>query len=272
MEINLEAIVDTPEASVDMKSGLETFQGMSDAARKIAISFANDKVLQRINYKSDIRTRMKHSFKGSYGLRFSIEVLGRAEQNAINEMGKETLVELISYTMTAARYGKVHKLSKQAAFVIDNMRMSELDLIEEIRNSCMRKIHKVPAKFNQDVVLNYKERGANPVQLARFDKKSAQLLTPIHDAKELHVSAAISRLNINTGNGRLTPIGEKDTFAFGFSGDYANINVNLKKLFSENLDDNNGVPSNQRKFIDFFAQTIRLKDGKIVKYIIRRIN
>lgn len=271
MEIDLEAIVETPDASVDMKAGLETFQGMSDAARKIAISFANDKVLQRINYKSDIRTRMKHSFKGSYGLRFSIDILGRAEQNAINDMGKETLVELISYTMTAARYGRVPKLSKQASLVVESMRMSELDLIEEIRSSCMRKIHKVPAKFNHDVVLNYKERGAAPVQLAKFDKRSAQLLTPIHDAKELRVSAAISRLNINTGNGRLTPIGERDTFAFGFSGDYAYIDVNLKKLFSENLDDNNGVPSNQRTFIDFVAQTIRLKDGKIVKYIVRRM-
>lgn len=271
MDIDLEAVVDTPDASVDMKSGLETFQGMSDAARKIAISFANDKVLQRINYKSDIRTRMKHSFRGSYGLRFSIEVLGRKEQAAINEMGKDTLVELISYTMTAARYGKVRKLSKRAAYVINNMRMSELELIEEIRSSCMRKIHKVPAKFNQDVVLNYRVRGADAIQLAKFNKKSALLLTPIHDARELRVSAAISRLNINTGNGRLTPAGEKDTFAFGFSGDYANINVNLKKLFSENLDYNNGVPSNQRKFIEFFAQTIRLKDDKIVKYIIRRM-
>lgn len=271
MEIDLEAVVDTPDASVDMKSGLETFQGMSDAARKIAISFANDKVLQRINYKSDIRTRMKHSFKGSYGLRFSIEVLGRAEQNAINEMGRDTLVELISYTMIAARHGRVPKLSRRASLVIDSMRMSELELIEEIRSSCMRKIHKVPAKFDQDVVLNYKARGADPVQLAKFNKRSALLLTPVHDAKEILVSATISRLNINTGNGRLTPIGEKETVAFGFSGDYANINVNLKKLFSENLDENNGIPSNQRKFIDFRAQTIRLRDGKVVKYIIRRM-
>jgi len=271
MEIDLEAVVDTPDASVDMKSGLETFQGMSDAARKIAISFANDKVIQRINYKNDIRTRMKHSFKGSYGLRFSIEVLGRAEQRAINEMGKGTLVELLSYTMTAASYGKVPDLSDEATAVIEKMRMSEQELIEEIRSSCMRKIHKVPAKFNHDVVLNYRPRGADPVKLAKFDKKSAQLLTPIHDAREILVSASISRLNINTGNGRLTPIGEKDTFAFGFDSDYALVDVDLKKHFSENLDENNGVPSKKRTHIQFTARTVRLKDGKIVKYIVRKM-
>lgn len=271
MEINLEAVVETPDSSVDMKSALDTFQGMSDAVRKITASFANDKVIQRVNFKGDVRTKMKHSFSGSYGLRFSIEILGKDEQIAVNEMGKDVLIELLSYTMTAARYGKVPRLSKAAIAVVDHMRMSEQELIEEIRSSCMRKIHRVPLKFNQDVILRYKPRGTQAVKLANFDQKSARLLAPIHDPQEILVSAAISRLNINTGNGRLTAIGEKDTTAFGFSGDYNFVNVNLKKHFSENLDDNNGVPASQRTYIDFRAQTIRLRDGQIVKYIVRRM-
>jgi len=269
LELEFEIIVKTGEDAVDMKAGLETFQGMSDAARKIATSFANDQVLKRINYKSDIKTRLKHSFKGSYGQRFSIDIQGGAEQRAINEMGTEVFVELLSHTMMAARYGRTPNLSKSAQVVLDAMRMSEIDLIDEIRSSCMRRVHKVPAKFNQDVLLRHAPKGAQPVVVAHFDRSSAKLLDPIFDPVEVEIRAAVSRLNINTGNGRCKLLGEKDTVAFGFSGDYFFIDVDLKKHFSENLDANNGTPQEHWSYIPIRAQRVKLNDGKVVKYLIR---
>lgn len=133
----------------------------------------------------------------------------------------------------------------------------------------MRRIHKVPAKFNHDVSLRYVRRGAEPVVVGKFDQRSAKLLNPVFHPEEVVVSAAVTRLNINTGNGRFRVLGEKDTVAFGFSADYVFIDVELKKKFSENLDDNNGVPPDHWSYIRLRAQTIRLKDGKAVKYLVR---
>lgn len=126
MELDFEIIVETEENNVDMKSGLETFQGMSDAVRKIATSFANDQVLKRINYKSDIRTKLKHSFKGSYGQRFSMDIIGKGDQATINQIGKDVFIELVSHTINEARYGKPKKISRGAQGILDSMRMSEI--------------------------------------------------------------------------------------------------------------------------------------------------
>ncbi|WP_291374743.1 hypothetical protein [Acinetobacter sp. UBA6720] len=41
MELELDLVIDTPNFSVDMKSGLTTMQGVSDAVRLIAETVAN---------------------------------------------------------------------------------------------------------------------------------------------------------------------------------------------------------------------------------------
>lgn len=268
MELDFEIIVDSPEPAVDMKAGLDTLQGISDAARKITISFANDELAKRLSYQGGIRTKLKQSFRGSFGQRFSIEVLGNHEQGRINEIGKSTFVELLAHTLTAAKYGKPRKLSLEARAILDEMQMSENDLVEEIRTSCMRRVHKLSAKFGHDVTVSYKPRNEDRLEVGKFTKKSALMLNTVFDPARIKISAAVSRLNINTGNGRLRLKGEKETVAFGFFGDYFFVDMDLKKIFSENLDENNGVRSDHWEHISLYAQTIRLKSGKIVKYLI----
>lgn len=268
LEINLEAVVQTPESQVDMKSGLDTFQGVSDAMRKIAESLLNDEVIHRINYKSDIRTTLKESFEGSFGQRFSLDVLGSSQQRKLNEIGLRNFIDLIHYFMTEAKYGTPRRLTPGAAHYLDSVRFSEADLVEEIRRSCMRRVHKVAKTFSHNLVVRAYDAQDRAVLIGKFDKKSADLLDPTFDPRIVQISASVTRLNINTGNGRIQLLGENTTTAFGFAGDYNFIDLRLKKAISENLDDNNGVRVEQRTYIELMARRLVLRDGKIVKYVV----
>lgn len=73
MELNLDAVIETPIYQVDMKTGLDTFQGLSDATRTIVETILTDEVPIKKSAKSKVRSNMKNSFSGSYGLRFGIE-------------------------------------------------------------------------------------------------------------------------------------------------------------------------------------------------------
>ena len=70
MSINLDVLIDTPEHSVDMKTGLETLLGVSDATRSISETVLIGHVPKKQNAKSNVRTNLKQSFKGSYGHEF----------------------------------------------------------------------------------------------------------------------------------------------------------------------------------------------------------
>ena len=83
MELELDLVIDTPNFSVDMKSGLTTMQGVSDAVRLIAETVATDEVPSKNTSRSSVRTRLKKNFSGSYGQMFSVEAF---EDEAIKRL------------------------------------------------------------------------------------------------------------------------------------------------------------------------------------------
>lgn len=89
---------------------------------------------------------------------------------------------------------------------------------------------------------------------------------PENKIEDLKVS--ITRLNINTGNGRLLIEDEEETVAFGFGVIYKEVKLEAKKLFSKNLDINNGMERENWIKLKISARPIKLKSGKIVKYIV----
>lgn len=268
MELQFEAVIDSPTYSADMKSALDTLQGISDATRKITESILTDDIVKRINFKSDIRTNLKKSFKGSFGQQFSLDVEGKKNIDKINEIGVKNFVDIVHFILMESRYGETRILSSKAKKFLEEIKFSENELIEEVRSSCMKNAHKISGKFGHDVTVRFKGPSGRRVFVGKFDKNSAGLLNPKFDPRKANIRAGITRLNINTGNGRLQLIGENTTTAFGFSGDYANIELRLKKLFSENLDDNNGVRADAWNYLELTAQRLVLKNGKVVKYVV----
>lgn len=268
MSINLDVVMDTPDGSVDMKSGLDTLQGVSDASRTIATTILSGVVPERNTPKAKVRTTMRQSFIGSYGQKFSIDIYDEQYEKKFRKIGKMAFAELIGYFLNDAVYLEFDHLSEKAQNILKELGDTAEILSEQLRTSAIEHIHDVSNKFNHDIKVRYRKSRDEQIVLAKFDTDTGSVLDVIKSNEVVDIVACITRLNINTGNGRLQIKGENETVAFGFSTEYQAIPLIGKKKFSENLDKNNGVPSEKREYLNISASPMHLASGKIIKYLV----
>jgi len=268
MAINFDVVIDTPDYEVDMKTGLDTLQGVSDATRTIAETVLTGRVPQRKTYKSDVRTTLKKSFKGSYGQIFSLEISDEDLKKEYRRIGNSTFSELMSFFMKEALDLEVDELSDKAQKVVAALGNNAERLVKQLRTSIMKNAHEVSKKFGYDVRVNYRNGMAGKVELAKFDKTTASALEAKKSAKKIRVFASVRRFNTNTGNGRLQLQGREETVAFGFDITYRDVKLATKKKFSENLDYNNGIDIEKWKYLEIIVSPIELNDGSVIKYIV----
>ncbi|MCX9469357.1 hypothetical protein IG522_17950, partial [Vibrio cholerae] len=269
---NFDVVIDTAnEYSVDMKSGLDTLQGISEATRYIAETLLTDNVPKKLTHTKKVRTRLKKSFKGSYGQVFGLDIEDDLLKRKFKDIGAEVFAELMGYFVSEALYQEPLKLSPKAEKIVTDLGEKEEALINQLRKSSLEKIHEVSTKFGHDVKLRYRKSSVDQTVLAKFDKTTVYALKPISARNDVDITASITRLNINTGNGRLLLSGESETVAFGFSIEYKDVKIAAKKKFSENLNNNNGVHPDNWDVLKMIARPMKLKNGKIVKYIIKGI-
>lgn len=269
MTINFDVIIDTPEYEVDMKSGLDTLQGVSDATLIIAETLVTGRVPKRKTYKSDVRTTLKKSFKGSYGHIFSLDLTDDELKKEYRKIGNATFSELMSYFMKEALYLETDELSEKGQAVI--LKCGEVlveDLLVQLRKSAMINIHEIATKFNHDVIIQYRKNLNERVPLVKFDRDTVLGVQAEKTDERLNLTAAIRRFNANTGNGRLQLLDEEETVAFGFSTLYRDVAFASKKMFSANLHHNNAISRDNWKYIDLIASPIKVRDGRIVKYLV----
>jgi len=269
MPINLEVVIDTKDYEVDMKAGLETLQGVSEATLSIAETLVTGKVSLRHRGISSVRTILKKTFNGSYGQGFTVEISDETLQKEYKKIGNQTFAELMSYFMKESLYIESAELSAKAQKIVDNLGDSAEDLIKKLRVSSMEDIHKISTKFNHDVKIRHRKSLNDRVVIASFNKSTVLALQAKESDSNIDITASITRLNINTGNGRLLLKGADETVAFGFGIEYKEVRLEAKKKFSENLDHNNGIDSSKWKNLKIIARPIKLRDGKIVKYIVK---
>ncbi|WP_454833372.1 hypothetical protein [Pseudomonas veronii] len=268
MPINLDIVIDTAEYEVDMKSGLDTMQGISDATRIIGETLLLGKVPERITAKSSVRTTLKKTFKGSYGLSFRLDVLDEEPRKELRRIGNSVFTELMGYFMKEALYIETHDPSDKAQKVLDKLGDHAEDLIKQLRLSVMKNVHEVSVKFDYDVSVKYRKSFEERIPLAKFTKDTVHAVQATKTDERLNLIASIRRFNTNTGNGRLQLEGEDDTVAFGFRVNYRDVDFAMKKKFSENLDKNNGIEVDRWVYLELVANPIRLLDGRVVKYLV----
>lgn len=271
MSINLDLVIEAEDDFVDMKSGLISMQGISDSIRCVAESVLTDDVPERQNSKSSVRTSLKKSFKGSYGHTFSLDIYDDSLKKKLNKIGKTTLIELISYFISESLYKESECLSEKAQAVLDGLGNKAVKIVDKLRKSPLKNVHEITKKFNYDVKIHHRVSRDKKTIIANFDVESAALLEAKKCIDKINLKAAVTRLNINTGNGRLGVFGEDGTVAFGFNVRYEDVNLKLKKIVSRNLNYNNGVDGDERQYINIVASTIKLTDGRIVKYIVEKV-
>lgn len=270
--MNFDIVIDSHDDSIDMKTGLETFKGVSDATRIIVESILSDNVVKRQSYKSNVRTNLKQTFKGSYGLMYNLEIYDTSLKDKFNQIGQKTFAEIMTYFINESLFLESENLSSQAERIIEKFgdNNSE-DLIQQLRASPLNNIHKTPTVFEHNVKINFRKSQKTSTQIAKFDSNTAESLRATIADEGYDITASITRFNIFTGNGRLLVKNTSQTVAFGFKKKYGDINIDAKRKFSTNLNENNGLPQNKWKYLKINVLPIQLQDGKIIKYIVTRL-
>jgi hypothetical protein len=268
MSLNLDVVIGSPDFEVEMKSGLKTLQGSSDAVRTISETLFTGVVPERKTINGKVRTLMKANFSGSYGQIFSVEILDEVARGKFQEIGWEAYCELLSHFLNEAVYKEGNKLSAKSQHILEGLGGKADDLIRQLRISAMKHIHDTSYKFNYDVKVRFRKNRDEQFALANFNRETGATLSAKLSRREFDIQAVVTRLNINTGNGRLQLIDEEETTAFGFGTEYKLINLKAKKLLSDNLGRNNGVEPEHWVYLPLQVRPMVLRDGKVVKYLI----
>lgn len=267
--MKVDLIIKTEEHAVDMKTGLETISGASEAVRSVVEAVLTDKVSQRNTSANKVRNTMMESFEGSYGLVFEVGTEDPELKAKLSSIDKEVMSQVISYFMSEALYQESPPLSPDATMLIrDISAETQESLIEKLRRSPLQNAVSVPSTYGHSVVLKTHVGELDRRDIIILNNRSKTNLSPKTNKDVVKLRACITRLNINTGNGRLLIEGQTETVAFGFPSAYKEVRVAAKKRFSENLDKNNGLSSDKWEYIDIVATTLRLKSGHIIKYLI----
>lgn len=268
MPINFEVLINTPEYEVDMKSGLDTMQGISDATQIIGEALLSGRVPEKITAKRSVRTTLKKSFKGSYGQNFRLDVLDESAKKELRKIGNATFAELVAYFMREALYIETAEPSEKAQKILDGLGDGAEELTKQLRVSVMKKVHEVAVKFGHDIQIKYRKSFDDHVSLVRFTSDSVHAVQAERTEERLALKASIRRFNTNTGNGRLQLEGEDDTVAFGFRASYRDVDFAMKRKFSDNLHHNNGIEMERWEYLEIIANPIKLLDGRVVKYVV----
>ena len=268
MTVDLDVIIDSPDYSVEMRSGLKTLQGSSDAVRTISETVLAGKIPERKTFKGKVRTVLKSSFSGSYGQIFTLDIFDEKLKTKYGEIGWEVFSEILSYFLNESVYKETRGVGIAAKKIIEDLGEIGEELSKHLRASAMKNIHDTSFKFNYDVKIRIRKNREEQKVLAKFDRVTGATLATKLDPQNIDILAAITRLNINTGNGRLELLEDNETTAFGFGAEYKLVNLNAKQTLSDNLASNNLLEKEQRIYIKLQVRALRILDGKVVKYFI----
>ncbi|MGS0827709.1 hypothetical protein ACVBIO_18060 [Shewanella sp. 0m-8] len=274
MSVNFDVVMASDDYSVDMNSGLDTLKGASEATRQIATTILEERVPERLSSESKVRTNLKKSFRGSFGQQFSIDIYDVDVQKRFNKIGKKAFAELISYFINEALYQESLELSLKAKNVLKGLGVElEEKLIKQLQTSSLDHLHTVSNNFNQGVKLRYRQSREKQTILAKVDRATHATLKPRTDRTKRDIAASITRLNINTGNGRLQIQGADETVAFGFPATkrYLELKVASKAPFSKNLHTNNSKPREEWETLHLRVHTETTSTGRVIKYIVEGI-
>ncbi|AVQ88999.1 hypothetical protein C7R88_16975 (plasmid) [Plesiomonas shigelloides] len=271
MSLNFDVVIESDDYSVDMTAGLETIQGASEITRIVTETILTENVPQRLSKNAKIRTKMKRSFEGSYGIKYSVELDDPDLKKRLRSIGKQTLHELIHYFVSESLYMESNKLSEKSEKTLLKLSSMEDKLVEQLRKSSLEHLLSMSKHFNKSVKLHYYKSATDKIEVASVNKNSCGVLVPQIDDTKITFEASITRLNINTGNGRLLIKGEDETVAFGFPSSYKEVKQFAKKKFSENLDKNNGIPSESWLTLTLQAKSVKLSNGRVIKYLIEKV-
>lgn len=269
MNVKFDFLIDSEEFSIDMKTGLESLQGVSDTFRLIGEALLTDDVADRKTHRNDVRTNLEKNFKGSYGQIFSLEPHDKDAVLALQKMGKDIFAELVNYILSEALYEESKPLSGKAQNVLENLSQKTVQqLMKKLRNP-LRNLHKIHRAFGYSLQIRYRKYATDPVLIQMFNANTYEALNAQESRDTVEIKAAITRINIKNGNGRIKIYTESNTLAFGFGKAFESLPKEIKKIFSTNLNNNMGINQDNWEYLNLKVHPVKLGDGSIIKYVFK---
>jgi len=203
MNIKFDFLIDSEEFSIDMKTGLESLEGVSDTFRLIGEALLTDDVADRKTHRNDVRTNLEKNFKGSYGQIFSLEPHDKDAILALRKMGKDTFVELVEHFISEALYEDPKELSPEALEVLENLSNRTIKLLMKKLRNPLRTLHKIHRAFGYSLKIRYRKYGKDPILIQNFDAETYEALNAVEENEIIDIQAAVTKINVHTGNGRI---------------------------------------------------------------------
>ncbi|WP_083610105.1 hypothetical protein [Neptunomonas phycophila] len=269
IKLNLDVVVNSLENEIDMQYGLETLKGTSDVISIAAETILRERVPEKRTHKSDVRTRLKNTFTGSYGQRFSLEIEDKDLQKRLRKIGDEVFLEVLSYFVMDALYIETPDLSDGAEIIVDQLSDISDKLVDRLKEPLID-MHKIAVYFNYNIQIRQRKRGLDvPRQLLLLDKNTAKNITEATCSdEEEDFDVVIVRFHSITGNGRFYIKKLQAIESFGFASKIKVVTDQIRKSISENLHKNNTVDPENGTFIKIRTKKISLPKGKVIKYLI----
>ncbi|NOR68499.1 MAG: hypothetical protein GQ532_02180 [Methylomarinum sp.] len=269
MKVNLDVVIDSPENEIDMQYGLETLKGTSDVISIAAEAILRERVPEKRTHRSDARTKLKQSFTGSYGHKFSIEIEDKQLQSRLRKIGNDTFLEVLGYFVMEALYLDSGELSSEADAIVEQLADIEDKLVTRLKEPLVD-MHKIANYFNYKIKIRQRKRGLpEPKQLFLLDNCTAKNITEaIRSDVEEDLDVVIVRFHSITGNGRFYIKEFEEIESFGFASKVRAVTDQIRKSISANLHKNNTIAPGNGEFIKIRVKKVSLPNGKVIKYLI----
>lgn len=272
-KINLDIIIESPTNEIDMQYGLETLKGTSDVISITAEAILRSRVPDKRTHRSDTRTKLKQTFTGSYGHKFSIEVIDDELARRLRRIGNETFLEVLKYFVLDALYMDTDELSQDANRLVEELSDISDRLTERLKDPLID-MHKIPTYFDYNIKIRQRKRGLpEPKELFILNKGTAINITEaIRSDAEEEMDVVVVRFHSITGNGRFYIKHLQEIESFGFASKIIAVTDVMRKSISANLHKNNTVKPENGEVIKVKVKRVSLPTGKLIKYLITGVH
>ncbi|MGG4662796.1 hypothetical protein [Providencia vermicola] len=271
MKISFDVVMKSGPQDVDMDYAIDTLSGTAQVTCLIAEGILNQNVIKRRTSANEVRAVLKQSFKSSYGQNFDIILHNEEHIKMMGRIGRKVFSEVMRYFISEALYIESEQVSPKARDVIASLSEIEDDLVERIRNP-LQEMHQITLQSGFNVELNYK-RPSNEFKIITLTHDTARNITQSRiDKNAIDITAAITRYNSRTGNGRLLLPGEDKTVAFGFYDKMINVTASQKRKISANLHLNVALKQEDYKYLSIKVKKVKVLSEEIIKYLVIKVN
>lgn len=257
---------------VDMEYSLETLKGYSGAITTIAGAIVEKKVPEKLNPADGVRAKLRGAYIGSYIQDFELAITDKQKIIDFNEIGKEVFSEVIAYFLHVACYLEPPQLSVKAENILKDLEGIEDEILEKI-SPRVKQMNKISKMNGYPVILScISTVDGETKEIVKIDRITAEnLYNPKCDSDFSNIEVIITRYNSFTGSGRLLVEGETKTTPFKFEGQYAKISSGFKKKLAKNLGNNTAKEEDEWDYLSLVVKAIRNKSGKVIIYLIHRV-